>query len=98
MKLKNNLVLDNFLANNGVECENHSQNLWIDKYGMLLNYGTIIAFFYNGNLYLNKTKYSATTSKHQNYIRRNYSNVIEIDREEVYDLSTKLVQEYWASK
>ena len=36
----------------------------------LINYNTIIAFFENGALYLNVKKYSVTTSKIQNTIKR----------------------------
>ena len=37
----------------------------------LINYSTIIAYFDNDNiLHLNKTKYSATTSKIQNQLER----------------------------
>jgi hypothetical protein len=36
----------------------------------LINYSTIIAYFENDTLYLNTKKYSVTTSKIQNTIRR----------------------------
>ena len=36
----------------------------------LINYSTIIAYFENDTLYLNTKKYSQTTSKIQNTIRR----------------------------
>ncbi len=36
----------------------------------LVNYSTIIAYFENDTLYLNTKKYSVTTSKIQNTIRR----------------------------
>jgi len=41
----------------------------------LINYSTIIAYFENDTLYLNTRKYSVTTSKIQNTIRRLASDI-----------------------
>lgn len=88
MRLRNNDVLDMFINRRGV-AENHTQNLYIDKRGILWNYATPIALYYNDEIYLNNRRYSSTTSKHQNYLRRN-ANVIEIDEVEIRDLVFKL--------
>jgi len=82
--MKNNEVINVFLNRSG-KAENHTQNLYIDDYGILWNYYTPIACFYKGTLYLNATKYSVTTSKHQNYIRRN-AVVTEVNESELRDL------------
>ena len=84
MRMKNNEVINVFLNRSG-KAENHTQNLYIDDYGILWNYYTPIACFYKGTLYLNATKYSVTTSKHQNYIRRN-AVVTEVNESELRDL------------
>lgn len=41
--------------------------------GKLHSYNTVIAQWHNGKLYINTTKYSVTTSRHQNYLK----NLIE---------------------
>ena len=41
----------------------------------LINYGTTIAQRIDGRVVLNKTKYSPTTSKHQNVIHRECPNI-----------------------
>ena len=84
MRLRNNDVLDMFINRRGM-AENHTQNLYIDERGVLWNYATPIALYYNGELYLNATKYSVTTSKHQNYIKRN-AVVTEVNENELRDL------------
>ena len=47
----------------------------------LINYSTIIAFKENGKLYLNKNKYSVTTSKIQSKLhtmaKYYYNNIVE---------------------
>lgn len=56
----------------------------------LINYNTIIAKHKNGNLYINKQKYSSTTSKIQSklaYLARNMDvDVVEITEKEIYEL------------
>ena len=84
MRLRNNDVLDMFINRRGM-AENHTQNLYIDERGVLWNYSTPIALYYNDELYLNATKYSVTTSKHQNYLRRN-AVVTEVNENELRDL------------
>lgn len=50
----------------------------------LYNYNTLIAYHSdNGKLYINKEKYSATTSKIQGQIRRNAKHYIEVSEMEI---------------
>ena len=50
----------------------------------LYNYNTLIAYHSdNGKLYINKEKYSATTSKIQGQIRRNAKHYIEVSEREI---------------
>lgn len=46
----------------------------------LINYNTTIAFYAHNTqcVFLNSTKYSVTTSKNQNYIRRYSDKIVEL--------------------
>ena len=92
MRMKNNEVINVFLNRSG-KAENHTQNLYIDDYGILWNYYTPIACFYKDTLYLNATKYSVTTSKHQNNIRRCYSDCIEITESDIRKIVQDVIEE-----
>lgn len=49
----------------------------------LFSYNTIIAEFKNNTLYINATKYSVTTSKHQHQLRRTFeswNNKVEVSK------------------
>ena len=61
-------------------------------YTALVNYSTTIAIYdYNTNcVYLNSTKYSVTTSKNQNYIRRYSDKLVELSHSELMDLIAEL--------
>lgn len=58
----------------------------------LINYSTTIAIYdYTTNcVFLNNTKYSVTTSKNQNYIRRYSDKIQELSHSELMDLIAKL--------
>lgn len=58
----------------------------------LVNYRTTIAIYdYTTNcVFLNNTKYSVTTSKNQNYIRRYSDKIQELSHSELMDLIAKL--------
>ena len=58
----------------------------------LINYSTTIAIYdYTTNcVFLNSTKYSVTTSKNQNYIRRYSDKIQELSHSELMDLIAKL--------
>jgi len=53
----------------------------------LYNYNTLLAVNIKGTVYLNSNKYSQTTSKHQNRIRRLANKLIEITEQEIYTMS-----------
>jgi hypothetical protein len=70
-KLTNQGVISAFL--NGLTgVESHTGNLWISADGTkLMNYATCLVQHHpEYKLIINKTKYSSTTSKIQNYIQR----------------------------
>lgn len=78
MKMRNQNVIENFIHQ---IFEGKGSNLYIDN-NKLVNYNTTIAQWENGTLLLNVTKYSQTTSKNQNIIKKlaeNLINVIELD-------------------
>ena len=60
----------------------HSLHLYTEG-SILINYNTRIAYVENNKLYLNKTKYSRTTSKIQSQLRRlapmYYKNIEEYE-------------------
>ena len=59
----------------------------------LYNYNTLIAYHSdNGKLYINKEKYSSTTSKIQWQIRRNAKHYIEVSEREINTI--KLTDNY----
>ena len=59
----------------------------------LYNYNTLIAYHSdNGKLYINKEKYSKTTSKIQSQIRRNAKHYIEASEREINTI--KLTDNY----
>ena len=71
MRMKNNDLLNAYINYNATEdMTNYSSNLYITKPYFLVNYDTIIAIYYEGKIYVSDRKYSATTSKHQNYLVR----------------------------
>lgn len=63
-----------------------NQNLYIMNSNLLVNYNTPIAYRQQENrIFLNKTKYSVTTSKIQTLIRRNCNVIKEFEQKEFND-------------
>ena len=58
-----------------------ASNLYIEG-DVLVNYVTPIAFRTEGGIVLNKSKYSMTTSKNQNLVRRTNMVVAELEENE----------------
>lgn len=58
--------LEDYILFEGENKQEKSSNLYINDNGELINYYTRIAYFKDGDLYLNITKYSQTTSVNQN--------------------------------
>lgn len=72
--MKNEKVIENFVnRNNNKDISSHTQNLYTNYDGTkLMNYSTCLAQFDHDNmvLYVNSSKYSVTTSKIQNMLKR----------------------------
>ena len=96
--MRNNDVINNFMR--GFEAVNSSKNLI--SYGKtLFNYNTKIAQHFGAITLVNGSKYSSTTSKHQNYIK-NYGGltivlnkddffyITGMDYSEAYDLAYEI--------
>ena len=70
--------------------ENKGSNLYISG-NALINYSTCIAYKKDGLLYLNVEKYSVTTTKNQNLLRRiageNNIRICECTEEQIYKVS-----------
>lgn len=98
--MKNQEVLEQFTWGN--EAKNASKNLISDG-KTLVNYNTEIARLYGSIILLNGTKYSSTTSVHQNWLQRNERCVVVdsklyddiINMEDAYDLLDEL---YYSSE
>lgn len=71
--MKNIDVIKAFLQNRKAK----TQNLHTDGTA-LVNYATTIGYWYNGELFINKQRYSVTTSKIQNWLVREaqYTGVV----------------------
>ena len=98
--MRNNDVINNFMR--GFEAVNSSKNLI--SYGKtLFNYNTKIAQHFGAITLVNGSKYSSTTSKHQNYIK-NYGGltivlnkddffyITDMDYSEAYDLAYEIFE------
>jgi len=83
--MKNIEVIENFI--NG-DTKGNTQHLKIED-NNLINYTTVIARRINGKIYLNATKYSQTTSKIQNMIRKSTQSklLIEVTSQEILNIT-----------
>lgn len=81
MKNKKEMI-KNYIESEGRNTNEKSSNLY-NYNGDLINYYTKIAYFKDGDLYLNSSKYSRTTSKNQNLLKyyANYYNINIIEYE-----------------
>lgn len=52
----------------------------------LYNYDTVIAYWFNGFMLINCTKYSRTTSTHQNRLKRLNVKKLLVDEEVLYEV------------
>ncbi len=52
----------------------------------LYNYDTVIAYWFNGIMLINGTKYSTTTSKHQNRLKRLDVKKLVVDEDTLYEV------------
>lgn len=69
MTMTTSEVVREFCGNHATEGSASNNRLRIEG-DELINYSTTIAFRHEGRIVLNNTKYSSTTSRHQNRIRQ----------------------------
>jgi hypothetical protein len=69
MRMKNEYVIRNFVYCLASDSTNHSKSLYIAG-NKLFNYDTCIAEHHDGELIVNVTKYSVTTTKLVNMVKR----------------------------
>lgn len=81
--MKNKELISNFI--NG-ESKGKCGNLSI-KGNKLINYYTCIAYRIGNQIYLNAQKYSQTTTKNQNILRRESYNITEYETENIFNSS-----------
>lgn len=77
--MRNNDLIERFIQG---ETKAKGSNLKIEG-NKLINYTTCIAYRIGRTIYLDSNQYSSTTSRHQNYIRRNAYNVVEMAHDEL---------------
>lgn len=78
MRLKNAEVVKNFVGRFG-DCQSYTGNLY-SRGNKLYNYSTVIAQYIDGELVINATKYSVSTSKIQHMIRKEAYRYIETEK------------------
>lgn len=52
----------------------------------LYNYSTVIAYWFNDIMLINGTKYSKTTSRHQNRLKRQNVKKLVVDEDTLYEV------------
>ena len=68
MTSKNRLI-ETYILTRGENTGEKSSNLYVNNYGELVNYNTVIAYFTGNVLYINTKYYSHTTSRNQNLLK-----------------------------
>ena len=63
------------------KCKNYPQGRLRIVGDKLYNYDTVIAYWFNGIMLINGTKYSMTTSKHQNRLKRQDVKKLVVDED-----------------
>ena len=63
------------------KCKNYPQGRLRIEGDKLYNYDTVIAYWFNGIMLINGTRYSKTTSTHQNRLKRQNVNKLIIDED-----------------
>lgn len=69
-------LINNFI---GGATKGKASNMHIDG-DRLFNYNTVIAQYMGGRLVINKTKYSPTTTKHQNRLLREFTEAETVEK------------------
>ncbi len=75
-------------ATSGVasKCKYYPQGRLRIEGNKLYNYNTVIAYWFNGIMLINGTKYSTTTSKHQNRLKRQNVKKLVVDEDTLYEI------------
>ena len=67
-------------------CKDYPQGRLRIEGNKLYNYGTVIAYWFNGIMLINGTKYSRTTSVHQNRLKGQNVKKLVIDEDTLYEV------------
>ena len=68
------------------KCKAYPQGRLRIEGNKLYNYGTVIAYWFNDIMLINGTKYSKTTSKHQNRLKRQNVKKLVVDEDTLYEV------------
>lgn len=68
------------------KCKHYPQGRLRIEGNKLYNYNTVIAYWFNGIMLINGTKYSTTTSKHQNRLKRQNVKKLVVDEDTLYEV------------
>lgn len=68
------------------KCKSYPQGRLRIEGNKLYNYNTVIAYWFNGIMLINGTKYSTTTSKHQNRLKRQNVKKLVVDEDTLYEV------------
>ena len=68
------------------KCKYYPQGRLRIEGNKLYNYNTVIAYWFNGIILINGTKYSTTTSKHQNRLKRQNVKKLVVDEDTLYEI------------
>lgn len=68
------------------KCKEYPQGRLRIEGNKLYNYDTVIAYWFNGIMLINGTKYSSTTSKHQNRLKRQKVKKLVVDEDTLYTI------------
>lgn len=68
------------------KCKYYPQGRLRIEGNKLYNYDTVIAYWFNGIMLINGTKYSRTTSVHQNRLKRQNVKKLVVDEDTLYEV------------
>lgn len=68
------------------KCKYYPQGRLRIEGNKLYNYGTVIAYWFNGIMLINGTKYSSTTSKYQNKLKGQNVKKLVVDEDTLYEV------------
>lgn len=68
------------------KCKKYPQGRLRIEGDKLYNYNTVIAYWFNGIMLINGTRYSKTTSVHQNRLKRQNVKKLIVDEDTLYEV------------